>query len=67
MGIAALHPSYKSGSATIIESQDGETRKFRMSVDFVLDAHFGLNPDIAPCSFRVPRAERFPPECRMRH
>ena len=49
------------------KSEGGEAANSDGPVDFVLDAHFRLNPDIAPCSFRVPRAERFPPASRMRH
>ena len=64
MGIAALHPSYKSGT---LEERGHEPVNSDCRLDFVLDGHFGLNPDIAPCSFRVPRAERFPLESRMRH
>jgi len=60
MGIAALHPSYKSGSLAKPSNSD-------CPVDFVLEAHFRLKSDIAPCSFRAPRVERFPPASRMRH
>ena len=72
--IAALHPSYKSvtldsylGSlGTAVKNEDVNPQNSDCPVDFVLDAHFRLNPDIARCSFRVPRVERFPPASRMR-
>ncbi len=64
MGIATLHPSYKSGT---LEERGREPANSDGPVDFVLEAHFRLNADIAPCSFRAPRAERFPPASRMRH
>ena len=56
MGIAALHPSYKSGA---LEERGARTRKFGGPIDCVLEAYFRLNPDIAPRPLRVPRAERF--------
>jgi hypothetical protein len=65
MGIAALHPSYKLGSLAIRFAR--EAANSDCQVDFVLEAHFRLKSDIAPCSFRAPRAERFPPTSRMRH
>ena len=65
MGIAALHPSYKLGSLAIRFAR--EAANSDCPVDFVLEAHFRLKSDIAPCSFRAPRAERFPPEIGMRH
>ena len=56
MGIAALHPSYKRGT---LERRERRTRKFGWPIDRVFKTHFRLNPDIAPRSFLVPRAERF--------
>jgi hypothetical protein len=44
MGIASLHPSYKSGTLEERANSDGP-------IDFVFEAHFRLNPDIAPCPF----------------
>jgi hypothetical protein len=68
MGIAALHPSYKSGSlATAVKNEDVNPQSSDRPVDFVLEAHFRLKSDIVPCSFRAPRAERFRPASRMRH
>ncbi|KRQ93837.1 hypothetical protein CQ10_05160 [Bradyrhizobium valentinum] len=64
MGIAALHPSYKSGT---LEEQGRRSANSDCLIDFVVDAHFGLNPDIAPCPFRVPRVQLFPSASRMRH
>jgi hypothetical protein len=65
----------EGGNAAPSILQIGHTRKARAAkpqnsdcpVDFVLEAHFRLNADIARCSFRVPRVERFPPASRMRH
>jgi len=37
------------------------------AIDFVFEAHFRLNPDIAPCPVRVSRVARFRSEGRMRH
>jgi hypothetical protein len=42
--IASLHPSYKSGRLEERANSDGP-------MDFVFEAHFRLNPDIALCPF----------------
>jgi hypothetical protein len=50
MGIAALHPSYDRAHS---KSEGGEPANSDGPVDFVFEAHFRLNPDIAPRPFRV--------------
>jgi hypothetical protein len=64
MGIASLHPSYDRSHW---KREGGERANSDGPIDFVFEAHFRLNPDIAPCPFRVSRAERFRSESRMRH
>jgi hypothetical protein len=56
--IAALHPSYKSAALEGLP-QMHQPQNSDCPVDFVPEAHFGLNRDIATCLPRVPRAEQF--------
>jgi hypothetical protein len=64
MGIAAVHPSYTSGT---LEERGRAHANSDGPIDCEFKTHFRLNPDIAPRPFRFSRAERFRSAIRMRH